>query len=268
MKVFISWSGARSGLVAKALRDWLQDVIQSLDPWVSDEDLEKGARWSSVISAQLEDSDFGIVCLTQDNLESPWLLFEAGALSKLQHTSRVCTFLLDVKPNQVRQPLGQFQSTIANRDDVWRLIQTINKASGESALEMTKLARAFERTWEELEAKLQQISKSRPQKQPEQDSDSMLNEVLGYVRSLSRETANPNKVHSSLTSEELVVLGKILGTNRHLSVVSMSESQIVLEDGTHGTKYVLNRRFLPEFLHRLKRDALQRKSSKKGPGGD
>jgi hypothetical protein len=268
MKVFISWSGPKSGLVAKALRDWLQDVIQALDPWMSDADIEKGARWSSVISAQLEESDFGIVCLTRDNMESPWLLFEAGALSKLQQTSRVCTFLLDVKPNQVRQPLGQFQSTLANRDDVFRLIQTINRASGEHALESHKLARAFERTWDELDAKLKRISKSRHQKQPEQDAESMLNEVLGYVRSLSREAAKPKLIHSPLTTEELVVLGKIFATNKYLSIVSISESRVGLEDGTHGTKYLINRRFLPEFLRRLKKDALQQKASRKKTAGD
>src|SRR5688572_10610934 len=49
------------------------------------------------------------------------VLFDAGALSKLQHSSKVCTFLLDVKPNEVRQPMGQFQCTSATREDVFRL---------------------------------------------------------------------------------------------------------------------------------------------------
>ena len=120
MKIFISWSGQKSGSVAEALRDWLPVVIQVLDPWMSATDMDKGARWRTVISTQLEESDFGIVCLTRDNMESPWLLFEAGALSKFQQASRVCTFILDAEPSEVREPLAQFQSTSTTRAEVFQ----------------------------------------------------------------------------------------------------------------------------------------------------
>ena len=44
MKVFISWSGERSRLVAQELGPWLKKVIQSVEPWIST-DMERGIKW-------------------------------------------------------------------------------------------------------------------------------------------------------------------------------------------------------------------------------
>ena len=109
MKVFLTWSGRRGKQVAKALRDWLPLVVQAAKPWMS-EYIEKGAHWPKELASQLEDAKVGIVCLTVDSLAEPWLLFEAGALSKTKD-ALVCTFTLDVKPSEVKPPLGFFQAT-------------------------------------------------------------------------------------------------------------------------------------------------------------
>ena len=60
MKVFLSWSGIRSKLMADALRDWLPLVIQAVEPWLSESDIEKGVRWGPDISDRLEESRVGI----------------------------------------------------------------------------------------------------------------------------------------------------------------------------------------------------------------
>ena len=79
-KVFLSWSGDLSRKLADALRSWLPSALQSVKPYFTPEDIEKGAKWGSEISKELESSNIGIVCLTRDNTEKPWILFEAGAL--------------------------------------------------------------------------------------------------------------------------------------------------------------------------------------------
>lgn len=131
--VFIAWSGDRSKAVAQALYQWLPNVIQGLDPWMS-EDIEKGKRWALEISTRLEKSQLGIICVTSENRDAAWINFEAGALSKQLDTSRVCPYLLDLSPTELQFPLASFQLTRAEREDTRRLLQTFNKAMGEEAL--------------------------------------------------------------------------------------------------------------------------------------
>jgi hypothetical protein len=73
MKVFISWSGARSKAIAEILRQWLPGVIQAVKPYYSPDDISKGARWSSEIGKELEAARVGLICLTRENLEAPWI---------------------------------------------------------------------------------------------------------------------------------------------------------------------------------------------------
>jgi len=82
MKVFISWSGRRSNAAANLLKEWLPNVMQAIDPWMSDRDIDRGALWFSQIAETLSDTTNGIVVLTSENINKPWILFEAGALAK------------------------------------------------------------------------------------------------------------------------------------------------------------------------------------------
>jgi hypothetical protein len=82
MKVFISWSGSLSKSVAEKLRPWMREIIQGLEPFVSSLDIQKGNLWLTELMNELEGSSIGIICLTKENLNSKWLLFEAGALFK------------------------------------------------------------------------------------------------------------------------------------------------------------------------------------------
>lgn len=155
MKVFISWSGEMSHKVALALRDWLPSVIQTIEPYVSSEDIDKGARWSSDIAAELEKSAFGILCVTRQNLEAPWIHFEAGALSKSVDKSRVSPLLFGLKRSEVKSgPLLQFQSTLAEAEDLRKLILSLNATSQPPLLEEQRLNTIFDVWWPQLEKRL------------------------------------------------------------------------------------------------------------------
>ena len=94
MKLFISWSGQLSHQIAKELKDWFPLIINQLEPFVSSESIKKGDRWMIDVYSELEQSNFGVICLTKENLYEPWIMFEAGALSKNLSQSRVSSLLL------------------------------------------------------------------------------------------------------------------------------------------------------------------------------
>jgi hypothetical protein len=56
MQVFISWHGDVSRKVAEALREWLPQVIQGLDVFMSKKDIQKDEVWSDELSARLDSS--------------------------------------------------------------------------------------------------------------------------------------------------------------------------------------------------------------------
>ena len=128
MKVFISWSGTRSRFVADALRSWLPRVLQSVKPWMSEEDIVAGSRWSAEISRELSETRVGIICITPENQTSPWLLFEAGALSKTLDQTYVCPVLFDLSAAQLSGPLAQFQGNELSQDGMTKIVSTLNKA--------------------------------------------------------------------------------------------------------------------------------------------
>jgi hypothetical protein len=189
MKVFISWSGERSKAVAEALRYWLPKVIQNLEPWLSAADMEKGTRWRSEIASQLEQSDIGIICLTPENLAKPWVLFEAGALSKKQQDAYVCTFLYELNPADVKEPLAQFQATKATEEDIRGLIKTINSALPQSRLSESDVDEIFNVWWPKLEERLKNISRPQDKLEAQRDEREILEEILELVRSQARQVS-------------------------------------------------------------------------------
>jgi len=190
MKVFISWSGARSKQVAFALREWIPFVINDVDLWVSEEDIAKGAHWPTRLAQELDESKFGIICLTPENIDEPWILFEAGALSKAIEEPRVSPYLFDLDKKDVKPPLGHFQSSKADKDDTRKLLQSINSSVENSQgrfLPQQKLEAAFKQWWPRLEEQLAAISLNKDSKPYKRPTDEVLGEILETVRGLSRD---------------------------------------------------------------------------------
>lgn len=182
MNVFISWSGARSRAVAEALRAWLPRVIQAARPWTSDEDISAGSRWLSEIQAELSKASLGIICVTPENQSTPWLLFEAGALSKALTESHVCPLLLDLAPSQLVGPLAQFQASTADREGIERIVATLNRALGENGVAQEDLREIVDVWWPRLQTPISHalgLSHLETRKRPVED---ILEEVVANTR--------------------------------------------------------------------------------------
>jgi hypothetical protein len=213
MKVFISWSGDTSHTVALALRDWLPSVLQSVEPYVSSQDIEKGARWSAEIGRQLNETAFGILCVTTDNVGSAWLNFEAGALSKSVDTSLVSPFLLGLRPAELTGPLSQFQATLPNLDDVTRLIKSINAVT-ERPIDETRLIDGVRMWWPRLEGNLKAASSKevRSSTEPRRDTREMVEELLEITRGMQRRLVT-GRVPFLLRYDPEKVVANPLGVN-------------------------------------------------------
>lgn len=187
MKVFISWSGNRSKEVANLLSDWLCCVIQAVRPWVSTRDLDRGSLWFGEINDQLKDTSVGIICLTQENKDRPWILFEAGALAKGLSTARVCTLLIDLESKDIQDPLAQFNHTFPNKESFLGLVKTLNSTLGVNSLDNRILEQVFSTYWSQFDEKFKYIltetATQTPQK-PRPQND-VLGEILENTRMLN-----------------------------------------------------------------------------------
>jgi hypothetical protein len=183
MKVFVSWSGERSRLLAQALHGWLPLVLHYVKPWLSDADVSAGDRWATVVAKELETSNFGIICVTPENLNSPWVLFEAGALAKAMQGAKVIPLLFNLEFSDISGPLAQFQAKKCDRDGVVEVVTSINKST-DSAVPDDRKNQLFSALWPELEKQFQGIPHEAPTAKHMRPHHEILEELVSGVRGL------------------------------------------------------------------------------------
>lgn len=196
MKIFISWSGDLSKSVADALNKWLPCLLQTIKIFYSPEDIEKGENWDQRIASELSDCNYGLICLTSENVTAPWVNFEAGALAKALD-SHVATLMIGINPSDIKGPLSRYQATKLEKNDFLHLIQDINRNS-DSPIEEGRLSTTFDGLWTHIEKELAAIVKpsvsstKNSKKANDRTNSEAIEEILQLVR----------KQNSLLTSPE------------------------------------------------------------------
>ncbi len=183
MKIFISWSGERSRQLAQALYGWLPLVLHYVKPWLSDLDVSAGDRWATVVAKELETSNFGIICVTPENLNSPWVLFEAGALAKAMQGAKVIPLLLNLEFSDISGPLAQFQAKKSDKDGLAEIITSINRSS-DAGVPDDRKSQLFSALWPELEKQIQEIPHEAPTAKHMRPPHEILEELVSGVRGL------------------------------------------------------------------------------------
>jgi hypothetical protein len=186
MRVFISWSGILSRQVATLLHQYLPCMLQEIDVFMSEHDLESGGRWSHQLAQELEVTNYGIICITPENLNKPWILFEAGALTK-HVDGRACGILIkDLSPIDFSGPLSQFQNRRFERDELKKLVKDIN-AKLSIPLDPKKLDLVFDKWWPDIESEYIQLLNNETNNEPaitRRDQRNILEEILMKVRGI------------------------------------------------------------------------------------
>lgn len=150
MNLFLSWSGKKSHLAAKAFETCLPLIFNGLNIYLSTS-MEKGVKWEKALDEGLETAELGILCVTRDNFAAPWLMYEAGVLYKTVGKGFVTPFLLDIGPSELSGPLTQFQATVFEEADLGKLMFRVNqRLPQELRIEESIVQNRFKMTYDTL----------------------------------------------------------------------------------------------------------------------
>jgi hypothetical protein len=124
---FISWSGDESRLIAEALKEFFSFALPNPTLFVASRDLQAGEVWFTEIADRLDACDIGGIVVTPQNINKPWLHFEAGAISKRVGRSAAIPLLCGVANGELAgTPLAQLQALTVSELNMRKLTSRLN----------------------------------------------------------------------------------------------------------------------------------------------
>lgn len=162
MDVLLSWSKKQSREMASVFHEWLPKVVPGLRPWMSSKDIDKGKQWFGELQDLLAEATSCIICVTVENVRSPWIYYETGAIAAKKQEVLVCPYLVGIGVSMIADgPLSQYQCTQATKDDTLALIRSLNKALS-NPHDDGLLCGNFEDKWPDCERALNRILATEP----------------------------------------------------------------------------------------------------------
>lgn len=154
MRAFICWSEPRSRQLAEALCAWLPRVCtDELSCGISTR-FQAGEMWFLQLLRELDEAHAAIICLTPENVLSPWLHFEAGMAFRRDRET-VLPYFLGPEVPEIKGPLNANQASPATHEGTWRLVQALARIG---RLREQELRQRFDQHWPGLQRQLQDIA--------------------------------------------------------------------------------------------------------------
>lgn len=186
IRVFLSWSKSISKELASILKTWLPKILQNvIEPYFSDTDIEAGDEWLNNLHLNLSETDCGIFCITDENLSSVWMHYEAGAMIGKDY---ICPFLFGVSKKELISPLNNRQCVeflcdvdgtneekrnAANRKAFWKLVDRLSKICDNKGIETDKdtLSFTFNLVYDQhIQPALEELSKRAQERKREAET--------------------------------------------------------------------------------------------------
>ncbi len=197
LRLFISWVGKQAETLGKGFREYLGDVVNGVEVFMSGSDIDKGTRWNDVLTENLHESSCAIVCLTPESLRHIWVAFEAGAISRAaggpeQAKARIWTYLHGLEAKELQlTPFSSYQATGATKEETFRLIESINELSADQ-VKAEALKRKFDKAfWPAFSEVLESANgQDADVKAAGPEETDLLPEILLTVRSIQQDIKN------------------------------------------------------------------------------
>ena len=168
-----------------------------MKPFLSAGGINPGATWFSKISSELECAIAGIVCVTHENKDRPWILFEAGALHNGMGDDAAKILLIDLEPKDIDDPLAQFQvSRVSDRENMRSLFTSVVKDIDPGLQpDPENIDKYFDREWDSFcEGILEDVKEHKSPgraEPPEREQGEKIDEILRRVRNIEQLRIQP-----------------------------------------------------------------------------
>ena len=159
-------------------------IVQHAEPFVSDKDISAGDRWAQAIAGELESSNFGILCITPENISSEWIMFEAGALSKAMQDAKVIPLLFGLELSDLSGPLQQFQALKVDEQGMLDALKAIDAAADNKTGDGT-IERLIPSLWPDLKKGLDAIPERAETEKHMRPQTEIMEDLVSQVRGLN-----------------------------------------------------------------------------------